>query len=243
MKTTPGELDQIWRDINGAWHYSEHHVLPVLGTVAAATAIVVFVQGSLLLRRRPEAGISWAWALPGDDAGFDRNAWSGDLVVPPSERVRLRIVWQNIGDGTSDLSVWNFCISPLFEVENRETTKGLSNRVVGPCQLASGRERWLADLVLISFIDVRVPEDEGTFPVYFEIQDRGLNAIGHRWVPSLVERIHNGAAATRWPRRVPRVIRMQPSSLEARRGIRSDVRWIVVEPGKTVKTRSHSTCE
>jgi hypothetical protein len=233
-------------NFDNARHYLHLHGEALLLGVAAITAIVVFIQWALQLRRRPEVAIRWAWDVYGGFGAFDQHQWGPDrdLVVAPRQHLEFRISFENIGDAVSEHTVYNVCAPTAFTMTlpsswppypdpgTAKLSQGASNRMTGPCTFAFDDFVWMSGTHQLVFFHLEMPLTEGEWPLFLEIQSDRFNATGHRWLPSLVKRRDaTGSDRSKWPRRLPGIIRRAPHTVEASLGTRSEHRKIVVRKG------------
>lgn len=240
----PGLSNQsLWfRDFDLVRHYLHLHGEAVLLGIAGVTAIVVFIQWALQLRRRPEVAIRWAWDIRGAGGNFDNHPWEvgHSLVTGPRQILEFRIAFENTGDALGEHTSYNLCAPRAFTMSfpssPRSTARifqGVSNRYTGPCTVLSEDEFvWMPGSFRVIFFTLEIPAYEGEFTLYFEVQSDRLNATGHRWMPSMVKwRNTAGHERSSWPRRHPGIIRRHPRSVESSPLTRWDRRVIDVQKG------------
>ncbi len=226
QSVAPGLLTQIWSHVR-AW------TLPMLTGAASAVAIVVFIQGGLRLRQRPEARIEWLWSSKKPYVDFPaQRPWAPSRrpCVPPGAEFAIRVQFTNIGDGATDYTLWNFVVPAAFDVRMRkegvEVHEGIFNPIVGgPGKLIWSNERWIVSVDILRLFIVTVPlgTPSGSYQVYFELQDNRFNATGRRIWPSLMtKRPHWFPESWKRPGRWPGWIKVEPKSIETRLGFRGE---------------------
>jgi hypothetical protein len=242
-----------FHDVDEVRHYLNIHGEALLVGFAAATAIVVFIQWALQVRRRPEVAVRWAWDVHGGGGAFDQHPWvpGETLITGPLQLLQFRISLENTGDALSEHSAYNVCVPITFSMSlsgpsiSAKLSQGATNRYAGRCWFLAEEFVWLPGDFRLTFFDLTTPPSEGDWEISVDVSSDRFNATGHRWFPSMVKwRNRQGHERAKWPRRHPGIIRRNPRSIAASVGSRSEQRTIVVCKGaqpRTVKTSEVSS--